>query len=55
MVGRLDDSNAGMYMCEVTTTSFWSTAALGDMIVIGASSISKIYLVVPKDKDRMNP
>ena len=37
---------AGMYMCEVTTISFWSLAALGDMRVIGGLGLPFVVLFV---------
>ena len=35
ILDTLDDPKAGMYSCEVTTTSFRSMVALADMRVIG--------------------
>ena len=36
----LDDPSAGMYSCEVTTTSFRSMVASGEMRVIGGLRVA---------------
>ena len=42
----LDDPSAGMYSCEVTTTSFRSMVASGEMRVIGGLRVALKKIVI---------